>query len=895
MANWHNKGITNIYDELKTSPDGLSKIECKKRIKKNGHNNLPKPKEATIVEIFIQQFISPLIYLLLAAAAISLLIDEINNAIFIMTTLIINASLGCFQEWRAHKASSMLQKLLTTKTRVMRDGKEMIITSDQLVPGDIVFLESGNIIPADIRLTDANNLKIDESILTGESLATTKNIEIISEKTPLAEHFNMAYAGTNVTRGRATGIVVETGIKTQAGKIAQTVSTTHDSKTPLILRLEDVSKTIAGIVLICCGIIALIGLQRGFDLQNLFFLTAGLMVSAVPEGLPIAVTVTLAAGLNRMAKQNVIIRKLTAVEAFGSCNCIASDKTGTLTLNKQTVVKLILPSGEDFELTGIGYGESGNLLQGNKLQKNIPDQIYEMAKIGTLANEAHLENINDKVKFHGDDVDLAFKSFANKAGINESDLKKNCQVLNTIPFESEHRYSAAVFTERSELFIGVKGAVDTVLKQSTKIILNNAETQIDRTKIEQYSNSLAEKGYKVLAVAKANVKNQKDVLTNIDNIELCFLGLVGMIDPIRPDVKESINSAMQSGVTVIMVTGDHQLTALTIAKELGIATQASEVMTGQELENISNEDTSKIIEHVKNIKVFARVTPLQKLTIIKIRKAMGDFIAVTGDGVNDAPALKEAHLGIAMGSGSDIAKDTASAVISDDNFTSIVKGIKEGRLVYANIRKIIWLLISAGLAEILAILVPMILGLPMIFTAPQMLWLNLVTNGLQDISLAFEKGENNLLKKHYFKTGLFDSEMKSQLLISALFMAAVVIFAWWWLLELGFDQDYSRNLVFLLFVVLQNFHVLNCRSESASIFSLQSNYVVWASIFIAHFAQITAMYIPFMQEVLDLQPLETGYDWLAVFMVASSVLVFIEIYKFYKRIRQRFSQHKIIV
>jgi len=748
---WHAFPAEEIFRELNTSENGIRQEEARERLSFYGENKLPESKKVTLFQIVIHQLINPLIFILVAAAIASMAIGEGKDAIFIFLVIFINSALGAYQEYNAERSASSLQKLIKIRARVKRDGRETEVLSEELVPGDIILLESGMKVPADIRLTEASGLEINESFLTGESIAAVKQTGVLQEKLGVAERTNMAFAGSTVMKGRGVGAVVCTGADTQVGKISQDVTQSASAKPPLVQRMEKFIKQISIFIIAISVILAIILRIQGMDLTAIFFFVVALAVSAIPEGLPVAMTVALSIATSRMAKRNVIVRKLTSVESLGSCTVIASDKTGTLTVNEQTAKIILLPDGTRFSVTGEGYNGNGSVTNADGKLIGVSDieEISRLARIAVYANEGFLIKENDKWTYHGDAMDVALLGMSYKLGINPEKWRTDKKPVGKIPYESERKFSAAFCDIQDTTYIGIKGAVETVLDFCNSMSESGETKNIDREKILAGAEELAKNGYRVLAFASGEYKNfqKKETYEDLDISSLTFYGMVGFIDPLRSEARASVEQCHGAGIKVIMITGDHPETAGTIARELGIADDRTAVVTGQMLMEAGAHDSPAYEKLVASTTVFARISPAQKLEIVDVLIREGEFVAVTGDGVNDAPALKRANIGVAMGSGTDVAKEVGSMIVLDDNFKSIIAGVEEGRFAYDNVRKVIYLLISTGSAEIILFLISVFAGLPLPLLAVQLLWLNLVTNGIQDVALAFEGGEPGAMKR----------------------------------------------------------------------------------------------------------------------------------------------------
>jgi magnesium-transporting ATPase (P-type) len=894
---WHTIPPQVALSSLDTSETGLREEEARKRLEACGANTLPSRKVATLGGVFLHQFKSPLIYILMLAGVVSLFLQEYLDAGFILGVILLNAALGTYQEFKAEQKAAGLQELLKVMARVRRDGEEREVDAQTIAPGDLVLLESGQRVPADLRLLDTTHLAIDESILTGESQASEKRPDPLpQEDIPIGDRHNMAFSGTTVTSGRGVGVAIGTGTRTEIGQIAQSVTETEATKTPLVERMESFSKKIAIIFVAASVILGIIAYFRGYPLEEVFLMSVALAVAAIPEGLPVALTVALSIGSSRMAERNVIVRKLMAVEGLGSCTYIASDKTGTLTVNKQTVQRVSVANGRAFQVTGEGYAGEGEILQENGQplsESGERDLIRRLALIGTLCNDARLVRVGREWQFDGDAVDVSLLALAYKAGLDLKHLRGTYEAVGEIPYESERQFAAKYVREGDAVLVAIKGSTEKLLPRCTQMLTAEGLQPLKRESALEESGHLARQGFRVILIAQGHIRQNQQLFENLtedDLPELTLLGFAGMIDPLRPEAKDAIEAAQAAGVKVAMVTGDHPETAFAIARQLGIAQNANEVLTGQALQQEGAPDSLAFRERVGQVSVFARVAPVQKLQIVEALKAGGQFVAVTGDGVNDTPALRAANIGVAMGSGSDITKDTASIIVTDDNFASIEAGIEEGRYAYANVRKVILLVLSTGIGEVILMTLAILFGLPLPLTAIQLLWLNVVTNGIQDVSLAFEAGEPEVLKQppRDPKEGIFDRLMIQENIVAGVTMSLVSLGAWWWLVRDEADIASARNQIFLLMVLLENFHTFNCRSERRSVFGipLHRNRVLVGGVLAALAIHITAMHIPFMQGVLGTAPVEP-MAWLRLIGMASLLLVAMELFKWHQRSRDK--------
>lgn len=892
---WYALSEQEVLDRLQSAAEGLSAAEAEKRQLQYGLNSIPHKEPPGLAMIFLHQFMSPLIYILLIASGASLLLGETKDALFIFVVLLSNAAIGAAQEWKAEKSAASLHSLLKIYARVKRDGIVTEVSAEELVPGDIVLVETGLKIPADIRLLQTRNLSIDESLLTGESVAVEKNILVLPENTSLGQRSNMIFAGSTVMAGRGMGIVVATGQTTEIGSIANAVMFPGTNKPPLVLRMEKFARQLSIGVVLACLMLGGLALAGNMPYAEVFFLAVALAVSAIPEGLPVAITVTLAISSKRMASRNVIVRKLTAVEGLGSCTCIASDKTGTLTINKQTVDILSLPGYGRLHVSGEGYTGEGKLTTDSNqpIDPSGIHQVVDLAKAAILCSEADLKEEKGRWYQHGDAVDVALLALGYKIGLTPQKIREQTRFTGSIPYESERKFAANFYQdEQRDTWVAVKGALETLLPFCSYTSTANGVMDINPESVEQEALALAQDGYRVLAIAtgKLNLPSSQDTTLREESLTgLTFLGLVGLIDPLRPEAKEAIAICHRAGVSVVMITGDHPATALAIARQLGIAQTQNDIITGMQLEQISSSPHSpEFLDIVKKARVFARVSPLQKLRIVEALITIGHFVAVTGDGVNDAPALRKAHIGVAMGSGTDVAKDTASIILTDDNFASLVAGIEEGRYSYDNIRKVIYLLLATGSAEIMLFFLSLLAGLPLPLVAVQLLWLNLVTNGIQDVALAFEGGEAETMRRPPRKPqeGIFNRLMIEQSLIAGSTITLLTFGAWCWLLNSGTDEFAARNFVFLLMVLLQNFHVFNCRSEHLSVFKISpgKNPLLIFGVIGAQVIHLFAMHIPLMQDVLKISPI-SFYDWISALVLSSTIIGIMEVFKILQRTR----------
>ncbi len=886
MKEWYQLSNKDVIEKLNSSIDGLKKTQANKLLEKNGLNELPKKKKDSVLKILLGELKDPIILLLIVAIVLSFAANEALDAFAIIFIIMIDAVVGTVQELNAEKSAEALQNLIKVKVKIIRDGKEIEVDSSTLVVGDIVLLESGNKISADLRIIEARNLTVDESILTGESINSVKASDIIKDNVSLADRKNMLYAGTSVITGRGTAIVVATGVNTEIGKIAKEVSNTVETPSPLTIRMGKFSKQISFLIIVIAFIVTALLVNKGNDMTTIFLAVIALSVSAMPEGLPLALTMALTIGSTRMAKKNVIVKKLNAVESLGSCTVIASDKTGTLTVNEQTAKKIILPDDSVYDILGTGYNIEGKIVPVDKAK--MEKAIY-LSELGVINNEASLVFENNAWKTMGDSIDIAFLALGNKAGV----FNKHFNKLGTIPYESENKYSAVFYERDNEIHCTVKGSLEKIFEFCTHMEVDGKLVKLDKEKIIKQNELLASEGYRVIALADGKIKdfNKKDIYDDKDVKGLTFSGLTSFIDPIRVETIDSIEDCKKAGIKVVMITGDHPLTAFAIAKQLNIAPSYDNVATDKDIETYLKKGESIFDEFIKSKTVFARVTPIQKLAIVNSYKRQNEFVAVTGDGVNDAPAIRAANIGIAMGSGTDVAKETASMIIIDDNFLSIVSGIKEGRNAYNNIRKIVYYLISCGLAEVIFFLLAILFDMPMPLAAIQLLWLNVVTDGFQDLALSFEKEENRIMteRPRNTKESLFDKLLIQELILSGLVISSIVFIVWYFLINIaGMEVNHARGYIMALMVFIQNFHVLNCRSEHKSIFkySLRENPFVIFSIVSSILLQILIMEVEPLSEFLSTYSVPY-VDLFKLLLAAMPIIIVMEVFKILNHIKEK--------
>ncbi len=874
--NYYVLSSNEVISKMKTNIDtGLNEKEVVKRQIKYGKNILPRKKQDSIIKIFFSGILDPIVLLLVATVIISFLIGEYVDGIVVFFIILLDLILGTIEEYQANKNADSLRNLIKYEVKVIRDKEEKIIDSEELVPGDIILLESGDHLSSDARIIECSNLQVDESVLTGESINVHKFNNLVKENAPLAERYNMLFAGCSIVTGRCKAVVVATGINTEIGNIALKVSEIKEEKSPLTIRMEKLSKQISIMILIIAVLIAFVLYMKGMQVNELFMSVVALTVSAMPEGLPLALTMALTITSNLMVKKKVIVKKLNYVESLGSCTVIATDKTGTLTVNEQTAKVIMLPNNNQYSITGVGYNTSGEIEKLDLENKNLVDKIILHGK---LNNEATVE----KKKYYGDSIDIAFLVLAEKNKTYSEEYK----VLKSIPYESENKYSAVFYQYQNEVYCTIKGSFEVVSSFCNKMNVNNKEIPISINSLKNQNEELSKNGYRVITLASGKVKKFvfKDFYDEKDIPNLTFEGMVGFIDPIRREALGAIGECHDAGINVLMITGDHPLTAFSIAKELNLTNNYDEVVTGNDL--LKYQSDKEFDFFIRNKKVFARVTPMDKLRIVESLKRRGEFVAVTGDGVNDAPAIRSANIGISMGSGTDTAKETSSMVIVDDNFNSIVSGIELGRCAYANIRKVCFFLLSCGLAEVLFYLLSVVFDLPMPLVAIQLLWLNLVTDGFQDVALSYEKMEKGIMKRKPLSPNenIFNKELVSEVLYSGLFIGMIVFIVWYILVkEARMEVGIARGYIMVLMVFIQNIHVFNCRSERESAFSmpLHSNPLLLVTVLGSIILQVIVMEVPVLSKFLKASPIPYAHMFILV-AFALIILIAMEVFKMIK-------------
>ena len=866
---------------------GLSEGEARRRLEKFGVNRLSETPKPPWWMGFLGQFKDFMIMLLLVAAAVSFALGEAVDAAAIFAIVLLNAIIGFVQEERAEKALEALRKMVSPRARVLRGGVEASVESWQLVPGDIILLEAGDQVPADARLFKTASFECNESSLTGESLPAGKDAGVrMKIDSPVAERKGMVFMGTTVARGLCRAVVVATGMETEFGKIAAQVQSVDSGQTPLQGRLEKAGKTLSVMALAIVAIVFVTGIAKGAGALEMFMTAVSLAVAAVPEGLPAIVTITLAVGVQRMVKRSAIIRKLHAVETLGSATVICSDKTGTLTRNEMTVRKVMLADGSALEVTGAGYALDGKVLRNGK-----PAALEKVLRLavaaGALCNSASLETVGRGVRALGDPTEASLLVLARKAGFSEADEGEFFKE-GELPFDSDRKMMSVACRSDEGVFVFSKGAPEVVLQKCNRIFAGGKLPPLDANARQAFlkaNEAWAGRALRVLAVAFKPLSAVPKMDESIER-DLVFLGLVAMNDPPREEAKRAVRLAGQAGIRVVMITGDNPLTAKAIASELGIISAGGRVVTGVELEKMSNDE---LVKAAGATAVYARVTAGHKLRIVAALKARGEVVAMTGDGVNDAPALKKADIGIAMGiTGTDVSKQASDMVLSDDNFASIVNAVEEGRVIYSNIVKSVRFLLSCNVGEVLTLFIAtMLLDARLLPLLPvQILWMNLVTDGLPALALGMEKAEPGVMERKPRKKneGIISWRDAPYFLSVGLLMAAGTLALFLLELSQGSTPEKARTIAFTTIILFQLFHALNSRAEKHSVFHLGafSNRMMLVAVGGALALQIIVVQTPLLEAVFKTEAM-TLAEWLLSIAVASSVLVLVELWKAVER------------
>jgi len=886
---WHQKKIDEVIEDLGSSLKGLSPDEAEKRLREYGPNELKEKKKKTPFMMLLDQFKDFMILVLIAAAVISGIIGEPSDTIAIVVIVILNAILGFTQEYRAEKAMAALKKMAAPAATVIRNGTPENIPASRLVPGDVVLLEAGKVVPADLRLTEAAQLKVDEAALTGESVPVEKHTTALhDEHLPIGDRKNMAYKGTVITYGRGAGVIAATGMDTELGKIAAMLQEEEEVKTPLQKRLAAFGQKLAIAVLAICAIVFIVGIMRGEQVFLMLLTAISLAVAAIPEALPAVITISLALGAKKMVGQNALIRKLPAVETLGSVTYICSDKTGTLTLNKMTVEEIYV---------------DGKVVTSDELRvmsqdiRQAPGPTVHHSSLITLFRALALSNDSQPDSggnIIGDPTEIALYNIARDNGFDKKELERDFPRVAEIPFDSDrkcmttfHKKSGVRSLESGEKngYISfTKGAIDVLLEKSKDILTSEGLRSINREEILRVNEKMAADGLRVLGMAMREWDSlPEDMSPESVETGLTVLGLIGMMDPPREEAREAVALCKTAGIRPVMITGDHPLTAKAIARRLGIIEDGSKaIITGRELDKLSLEEFEKRVEHLS---VYARVAPEQKLKIVKALQDKGQFAAMTGDGVNDAPALKRADIGIAMGiTGTDVSKEAAHMILLDDNFATIVKAVKEGRKIYDNIRKFVKYLLTTNSGEIWTLFLAPLAGLPIPLLPIHILWINLMTDGLPALALSVEPAEGGVMKRppRHPKESIFAHGLGIHAIWVGLLMGGIVLFTQAWSIKTG--HGHWQTMVFTVLCLTQLGHVLAIRSEKESLFKigLFSNKPLLGAVIFSFVSQMLTIYVPSLNPIFKTEPL-TFNELMFTLALSSMVFFAVEIEKCYKR------------
>lgn len=874
---WHSKNIDEVLETLQTSDEGLSDAEAAQRLKINGPNELRQKPLKTIWQMLWSQITDPMVLILIGAAAFSFILKEWTEAFVILTIVILNAVIGIVQEKKAESSIQALRSISAPTAQVLREGEESIIPANEIVVGDIVFLEDGSMIPADMRLIESVNLKVQEASLTGESVPSEKDSEdILDEGCSLGDRSNMVYTTSIVTYGRGIGVVTETGMDTEVGNIAELLENQDDFDTPLKRKLNSVGKILTIVGIVVCILIFGIGALYNRPLGPQFLVAISLAISIIPEGLPATATIVMALGVQRMAKKNALIRKLPAVETLGSTTVICSDKTGTLTLNKMTVTHISVNG--DFE--------EGNATSISLAKDKHPDVYRELVYAGALCNNASFDPDREG-EIIGDPTEGALIYMSQEFGIDHDTLEEKFPRLFEQPFDSDRKRMSTINNIDNKFVVYTKGAVDEILPLCTKILTSKGVREItnnDKKNIQKLCLNMSRDALRVLGFARKDISLLPENEDEDIESDLTFVGAVGMIDPPRKEVAESVRTCRKAGIRTIMITGDHKDTAIAIAKELEILNAGDTVITGDELDNMTEEELDKA---VKTTTVFARVSPADKLNIIQSLKHTGEVAAMTGDGVNDSPALKAADIGVSMGiTGTDVAKDASDMILLDDSFTTIAYAIKEGRRVYRNIQKVIQFLLAGNIAEITTLFVATVLNWDAPLLAVHILWVNLATATLPALALGVDPASKNIMKHKPVKSGtLFEKDLISRVVMQGIFVALLTISAFW----IGFERDgYStgQTMAFSVLAFSQMLRALNQRSNTEPIWVRAEGKNPWlmTSFIVSGLLMMCILFIPSLQTAFKLTLL-SGKEWIIVLGLSLLSIVQMEVVKLINRIK----------
>lgn len=881
-----------VLESLNSSAHGLSDTQVAERRAKYGWNEIPETKKAPWWLLLLKQFKSLLVVILIVAAAISYFADHVIDTYVILAVVVINAMIGFVQEMRAEQAVSSLKKMIVQRAHVIRNGKEVTLPSVELVPGDIIILEEGESIPADARVLFSKNLHVTEASLTGESVPVSKENTTLKENTPLADRKNMLFKSTFVTSGYAKAVVCGTGINTAIGEIAESLTSIERKKTNFQKKTDTLARQMAVISILSAATLFLVGYISGnYDIDELMLVSIAALVSAIPEGLPAVLSIVLAIGSNRMSKRNAIIRDFTSVETLGAVTTIITDKTGTLTQNKLTVKKVFVFGNDEIGVTGEGWSTKGTFISSKKEINPLEIlSLQRLLEIAAVSNNASIQYHEkpDVYELVGDPTEGALMAMAKKAQLSYTESENTFKV-DDLPFNSKLKLRATLYETQGERFLYVVGAPEKVLNLSSKVNHNGTDRLLDNEANKQLQSKMdawSGDAMRVIGLAFKKVPSHTTKILEEDIQDLVFAGITGMIDPPRPDTKEAVGLCKSAGVRVIMATGDHINTAIAIAKQVGIIAEnessTTVAMTEQQLLAL---DDYAFDEAIRTISVFARLTPKVKLRIAEKLQEMGELVAMTGDGVNDAPALKKADIGVAMGiMGTDVARESSQVVLADDNFSSIVYAIEEGRIVFSNARKTSFFLVTTNFAEITTLVTLVAMGLPMALTATQILWLNLVTDGVCDIALATEKGHKDVLneKPVHQKEKILNKSILPFLFMMAGVMTLLSLAVYFWFIEVSLEK--ARTTVFIVMAFSQLFNLYNMRSLKKSIFEIGffSNRYINLAVFVSVLIQVILIEVPFFERIFSFEFVSIP-EFLTLIALSSTVLWFGELYKWVQK------------
>ena len=900
---WHAMEIDETMKQLNTKNTGLSQEEVQKRLQQYGTNELQKEKGTSAVKIFIEQFEDLLIVILLIATGLSIYLGEITDAIVIIAIVLACAILGFVEEFRSEKALEALKKMTAPTAMVLRDGKEVKVQTSELVPGDIVLLYTGDKIPADSRLLESFNLKIDEASLTGESSPVTKEVTPLPEETPINDRRDMAFTGTVVVYGRGKAVVTSTGMTTEFGKIAKMVQVTEEEETPLEKRMASVGKWIGILSIAVCLAVAFIGIIEGRNILDMILWGISLAVAAIPEALPAVVTGALAIGMYRMAKVNTIVRRLPAVETLGCTSVICSDKTGTMTKGEMTVQRIYV-SDQTIKVSGVGYEPEGDFLLEDRKIEPTDENLRTVLKIAVLCNDSKLEKETEteRWKIKGDPTEGALVVTAAKAGLWKEELEQEAPRIGEIPFSSERKRMTTVHLVSGQKKVAfMKGAPEVVLDKCTKIYADGKVRKItaeDKTQMLKVTEAMAMQALRNLGFAFRELPESATVFDDKIEKDMIFVGVMGMIDPPREEVKDAIYLCKKAGIRVVMVTGDHRLTAVAVAKELNLLSEnelEGKVLTGEEMDKISDDQLDEMVE---NVVIYARVSPEHKMRIVKAWKSKQQVVAMTGDGVNDAPALKMADIGVSMGiTGTEVTKEASDMVLADDNFASIVKAVKEGREIYGNIKKYLTYLLRCNVMEILVMFIAMI-GVPYLagtheveagsvvaLTAIQLLWVNLTTDGLPAIALGVDPGDPDLMerKPRDPNESVWTTDVKLYLILTPILMTALLLYGYFmyqpWLGPAQLLEARTQLLTAMILMELAN--AISARSLKYPVFKVGifKNKFLWYAVLSSFGLQLLVLYTPGLQSLFGVHSPEL-IDWAYAILFTAITFCSLEIGKY---------------